>query len=145
MGFFAEDCGVRVRNEPIQSQTRLLAGDGWLRMVGPRGVEGRTTYGLEGLRAGAGAVVGAALGAGTKAGDGDTGGGIVDFTGITDGGGMSVVTRRVEAGVGVAAISRMTGIGPNVTRLYLGVVKEVEAGALLDLVGVGAGRGRTWA
>jgi len=145
--FFAEDCGVRVRNEPIQSQTRLLEEDGWSRMAGARGVEGGITYGLAGPRAAAGAEVGAALGAATKKGDDDTGGGIVGivaFTGIKDGGSMSVATRRVEVGVGVAAISRMMGMGPKVARLRLGVVK-VEAGALLDLVGVGAGRRRTWA
>ena len=55
---------------------------------------------------------------------------------------MSVVTRRDETGVGVAAISRMMGMGPKGARLGFGVQKGVEAGALLDLVGVGAGRGR---
>jgi hypothetical protein len=82
------------------------------------------------------------LEAGIKTGGGDGGGGIVAFTGIKDGGGMSVVTRRDEAGIGVAAISRMMGMGPKLVRLGFGVVKEVEDGALLDLVGV-AGRGRT--
>jgi hypothetical protein len=131
-----------VRKEPIQSQTRLLAEDGWSRMVGPRGVEGRITYGLEGRGAGAGMEVGAVLEAGIKAGEGDQGGGIVAFTGIQDGGGMSVMVRRVGAGVGVAAISRMMGMGPKVAGLGFGVVKALEAGALLDLVGVGAGSGR---
>lgn len=51
------------------------------------------------------------------------------------------MTRRDEAGVGVGAISRMIGMGPKVARLGFGVVKDVEVGALLDLVGVGAGRG----
>jgi len=40
--FLAEDCGVRVRNDPIQSQTRLPVVDG-SRMDGPRGVEGGIT------------------------------------------------------------------------------------------------------
>ena len=97
-------------------------------------------YGLAGPRAVAGAEVRATLGAATKKGDGDTGGGIVTFTGIKGGGGMSVITRRVEAGVGVAAISRMMGMGPKVARLCFGV-----AGALLDLRGVGASRPRTLA
>ena len=141
--FFAEDCGERVRNDPIQSQTRLLADDGWSRLDGPRGVEGGITYGLASPKAGAGREVGTDLEAGIKTGDGDGGGRIVAFTGITDGGGMSIVTSRDEAGVGVAAISRMIGMGPIVARLIFGVVKEVEAGALLDLVGVGAGSCRT--
>jgi len=85
--------------------------------------------------------VGAGLGAGIKAGDGDGGRGTVPFTGIKDGGGMSLVLRRIEAGVGVAAISRIIGMGPKGASLGFGVMKEVEAGALLDLVGVGAGRG----
>ena len=140
VGFFAEDCGVR--NDPIQSQTRLLAEDGWPRMDGPRGVEGGITYGFAGPNAGAGAEVGTGLEAGIKVGDGDGGGRIVAFVGIRDGGGMSVVSCRDEAGVGVAAISRMIGMGPKVAKFGLGVVKE-EAGALLDLVGVGAGDGRT--
>lgn len=143
MGFFAEDCGECVRNDPIQSQTRLLADGGWSRMDGPRGVEGGITYGLAGLKAGAGTEVGTGLETGIEAGDGDGGGRIAAFTGITDGGGMSIVTTRDEAGVGVAAISRMIGMGPKVARLSFGVVKEVEACALLDLVGVGAGSGRT--
>lgn len=142
MGLFAEDCGVRIRNEPIQSQTRLLAEDGWSRMVGPRGVEGGITYDLESSRVVVAMEVGAGFEAGIKAGDGDGGGGIVAFTGRKDGGGMSVWVRRVGTGVGVAAISRMMGMGP---RVGFGVVKEVETGALLDLVGVGAGRGRTQA
>ena len=143
VGFFAEDCGERVRNDPIQSQTRLLADDGWSRMDGPRGVEGGITYGLASLEAGAWTEVGTGLEAGIKAGDGDGGARIVVFTGITDGGGMSIVTTRDEAGVGVAAISRMIGMGPKVAKLSFGVVKEVEVGALFDLVGVGAGSGRT--
>ena len=92
VGFFAEDCGERVMNDPIQSQTRLLAEDGWPRMDGPRGVEGGITYGLAGPKVGAGAEVGTGLEAGIKAGDGEGGGRIVAFTGIRDGGGISVVT-----------------------------------------------------
>ena len=140
--FFAEDCGECVRNEPIQSQTRLLAEDGWSRMDGPRGVEGGITYGLAGPKAGAEAEVGTGLEAGIEVGDGDGGGRMVAFRGgRRDGGGMSIVTCRDEAGVGVAAISRMIGMGPKVAKFGLGVVKEADA--LLDLVGVGAGSGRT--
>ena len=80
--FFAEDCGVCVRNDPIQSQTRLLAEDGWSRMDGPRGVEGGIMYGLAGPKTGARTEVGAGLGARIKAGDGDGGGGTMAFTGI---------------------------------------------------------------
>jgi len=71
VGFFAEDCGVRVRKDPIQSHARLLAEDGWWHMDGPRGVEGGMTYGLEGPKSGTGMEVGACLKAVIKAGDDD--------------------------------------------------------------------------